>query len=160
MAREIVLRATSNVLSRGLVRNLILTSVAFSGQLCVAGAACVMAKWQGETLDYALAYGHSHVMELQEAAQKVLHDKGYGRYRANVDVTHPQALTDLPHAFVVVIKSQFTTVRGKSRTSYGCGFAAASQQQALWAALRDMQAHSWGWKPDRDGYEIVEQLRY
>ena len=36
------------------------------------GAACVMAKYQGETLDYALIYGKSHPSEAQEAAEAEL----------------------------------------------------------------------------------------
>ena len=119
-----------------------------------------MAKWQGNTLDYALVTDADHVVEAQEKAEKLLRRKGYGSYRVNVDILHPQALTNLPHAFVVVIQTTYTTVRAKQRTSYGCGFAADSQDSALWEAMRDLQSHSWGWKPDRDGYQIVEQFRY
>ena len=124
------------------------------------GAACVMAKWQGNTLDYALVTGRAHVLDAQEAAEELLRRKGYESYKDNVDILHPQALTNLPHAYAVVIKTTYRTHRGKERTSIGCGFAAESHASALWDAMRDLQSHSWGWKPDRDGYEIVEQIRY
>jgi len=124
------------------------------------GAACVMAKWQGNTLDYALSYGKSHPVEAQEAAEKMLAEKGYANYKANVDIMHAQEFSHLPHAFVIVIKSAFKTVRGKDRVSYGCGFSQKSYRDAEYGAVRDLQSYSWGWKPDRDGYEIVEKLRY
>lgn len=146
----------------------LVSSVLFGSLFCwpvtvvgaAGSAACVMAKWQGNTLDYALVTGKSHVLESQEAAEALLRRKGYTSYRVNVDVLHPQALSNLPHAYAVVIKSSYKTSRGKDRTSFGCGFAADSRESALWAAMRDLQSHSWGWKPDRDGYEIVEQTRY
>jgi hypothetical protein len=119
-----------------------------------------MAKWQGNTLDYALVTDKPHVLESQEAAEELLRRKGYEHYKVNVDVLHPQALTNLPHAYAVVIKTTYKTFRGKDRTSYGCGFAAESHESALWDAMRDLQSHSWGWKPDRDGYEVVEHKRY
>jgi hypothetical protein len=124
------------------------------------GAACVMAKWQGNTLDYALVTGRDHPDTAQQEARQRLWAKGYDDYGAGVDVTHPQGMTNLDSAFAVVIRSDFKTWRGKPRTSYGCGFSAASYQDALWDAVRDLQRYSWGWKPDRDGYQVVEQLRY
>jgi len=124
------------------------------------GAACVMAKWRGNTLDYALAYGKSHPVEAQEQAEQLLRERGYGEFKHHVDVLHPQALTNLPHAYAVVIRSRFNTRSGTERTSFGCGFSPASYQDALWEAVRDLQSYSWGWKPDRDGYELVQKLRY
>lgn len=126
----------------------------------VGGAACVMAKWQGNTLDYALVTGEAHPGDAQEKARAILREKGYGDYGPGVDVTHPQGVTNLPHAFVVVIRSDYKTWRGKDRTSFGCGFSAQSYDDALWDAIRDMQRFSWGWVPDRDGYQVVEQQRY
>ncbi len=123
------------------------------------GAACVMAKWQGNTLDYALVYGEAHPVDAQETAAQLLRQRGTARY-GNVDILHPQAWSALPRAHVVVLKTSYRTLRGRTRTSYGCGFAADSHEAALWAAMRDLQTHSWGWKPDRDGYQVVEQLRY
>lgn len=124
------------------------------------GAACVMAKWQGNTLDYALSYGKSHPVEAQEAAEQMLSEKGYDSYRVNLDIMHAQGFSHLPHAFVIVIRSDFKTGRDKDRTSYGCGFSHKSYQDAEWGAVRDLQSYSWGWKPDRDGYEVVQRLRY
>lgn len=124
------------------------------------GAACVMAKWQGNTLDYALVTGQASPAEAQEAAQERLRAKGYDRFGPGVDVTHAQGMTDLPHAFVVVIRSDYKTWRHKDRISYGCGFSAASYEDALWDAIHDMQRFAWGWIPDRDGYQVVEKRRY
>jgi len=126
----------------------------------VGGAACVMAKWQGNTLDYVLVTGSAGPEQAQQAARDQLKAKGYGNYGAGVDVTHPQGFTNLPHAFVVVLRSDYKTWRGKDRTSYGCGFSAVSRDEALWDAIRDMQRFSWGWIPDRDGYQLVEEQRY
>ena len=36
------------------------------------GAACVMAKFEGKTLDYALVYGTAHPVEAQERAEAEL----------------------------------------------------------------------------------------
>lgn len=124
------------------------------------GSACVMAKWQGNTLDYVLVTGEAHPDDAQEAARAQLREKGYGDYGAGVDVTHPQGLSNLAHGYVVVLRSDFTTARGKPRTSYGCGFSAKSYQDAIWEAVRDLQRFSWGWVPDRDGYEVVEKRRF
>lgn len=124
------------------------------------GAACVMAKWQGNTLDYALVTGRDDPGKAQEAARAILQGKGYGRYGPGVDVTHPQGATGLPHAFAVVIRSDYKTWRNKDRTSYGCGFSALSFDDALWGAVRDLQRYAWGWVPDRDGYTVVEKRRY
>lgn len=126
----------------------------------MGGAACVMAKWQGNTLDYALVTGKSHPVEAQEEAEQLLARKGYDRYGPNVDIRHPQALTNLPHAYVIVLKSDYKTSRGRDRSSYGCGFSAQGYEDALWEAIRDLQSHAWGWKPDRDGYRVIEKTRY
>ena len=128
--------------------------------LAAGGAACIMAKWRGNTLDYALAYGKDHPVEAQEEAQAVLESRGYGDFKHHVNVLHPQALSNLPHAYAVVIRSRFETPLGIERTSYGCGFSRGSYEAAQWEAIRDLQAYSWGWKPDRDGFEVVERLRY
>ena len=124
------------------------------------GAACVMAKYHGQTLDYALVTGKSHPVEAQEQAEQMLRDKGYGNYLRNLDVVRPQNLTNLDHAIVVVIRSEFKDARGRDRSVMGCGFHANSPEEALWDAIRDAQNYFWGWKPDRDGYELVESLRY
>lgn len=125
------------------------------------GAACVMAKWQGNTLDFALAIGAADPATAQSVAEQELRDKGYHRYPPhNVSILHHQAVTNLASAFVVVIRSDHHDARGRPRTSFGCGFSGRSFEDALWAAIRDLQSHSWGWKPDLHGYRVVRQLRY
>lgn len=124
------------------------------------GAACVMAKYQGETLDYALVTGKNHPVEAQEAAESLLREKGYGDYYKHLDIMRAQNLSNLEHAYVIVIRSEFADVRGKQRSAMGCGFSAESYEGALWDAIRDTQVYFWGWKPDRDGYEVVEKRRY
>ena len=125
-----------------------------------AGAACVMAKYQGQTLDYELVVTREHPVVAQETAEQRLRERGYGNYLKHLDVVHAQNITDLPHAYVMVIRSEFTDQRGRARSVMGCGFHPASYEEALWDALRDAQNYFWGWKPDRDGYEVVKKLRY
>ena len=125
-----------------------------------AGAACVMAKFQGQTLDYELVVTKGHPVEAQEEAEAKLREKGYGNYYKNLDIVRPQNLTNLPRAYVIVIRSEFKDWRDRDRSAMGCGFSASSYDDALWDAIRDAQAFYWGWKPDRDGYEIVKKLRY
>ena len=132
----------------------------FSGTLSAAGAACVMAKFQGKTLDYELVVTQNHVVEAQEEAERRLAAKGYDSYYKGLDVIRPQNLTNLPSAYVIVLRSDFKDFRGKDRSVVGCGFSARSYEDALWDALRDAQSYFWGWKPDRDGYQIVKKLRY
>jgi len=124
------------------------------------GAACVMAKYQGETLDYALIYGKSHPSEAQEAAEAELAAKGFASYLKNLDVMRAQNLSALDSAYVIVIRSEFKDVRGKPRSAMGCGFSAASYKEAEYDAVRDLQAYFWGWKPDQHGYDLVQHLRY
>ncbi|MET0106008.1 MAG: hypothetical protein ABW072_12835 [Sedimenticola sp.] len=124
------------------------------------GAACVMAKWQGNTLDYVLVYGKSHPAIAQEEGEKILKERGYDNYKANVSILHHQANTNLPHAYVIVVKTSYKTRRGKDRTSYGCGFSHAHFNHALVMALWDLKAFSWGWDEEKHGYEVIEQLRY
>lgn len=125
-----------------------------------AGAACVMAKYQGQTLDYELVVTEGHPSEAQEEAEAKLRAKGFDNFRRRLDVIRPQNLTNLPHAYVIVIRSEFRDVRDKERSTMGCGFSARSYDEALWDALRDAQSYYWGWKPDTHGYEIVRKLRY
>jgi hypothetical protein len=149
-------------MSRGRARafSFLLLAIAVAGKAGGAGAACVMAKWQGNTLDYVLRIVDGDSSVAQAAAQEALRAKGYDRFNGHLDIRHPQAVSDLTHAHAVVIRATYLNGRNRPRTSYGCGFAATSAEQALWVALRDLQAHSWGWKPDLHGYEIIEQRRY
>ncbi|MDJ0738727.1 MAG: hypothetical protein QNJ91_03360 [Gammaproteobacteria bacterium] len=144
------------------MRALILFTVLMLAAAAVpaGGAACVMAKYQGQTLDYALAYGKSHPVEAQEAAEDALRAKGYADYLKHLDVIRAQNLSQLEHAHVIVIRSEFKDFRGRERSAMGCGFAAASFRDAELDAVRDLQAYFWGWKPDLHGYEVVRKFRY
>jgi len=124
------------------------------------GAACVMAKYQGQTLDYELVVTQGHPVEAQEEAERRLRERGWGDYYKHLDVIRAQNLTNLPSAHVMVIRSEFKDQRGRDRSVMGCGFHSNSYDEALWDALRDAQNYFWGWKPDRDGYEVVKKLRY
>ena len=130
------------------------------GPALAAGAACVMAKYQGRTLDYELAITRGHPVEAQEEAERRLREKGYGDYLRHLDIIRPQNLTNLAHAYVIVIRSEFKDRRGRERSVVGCGFSRNSYDDALWDALHDAQSYFWGWKPDRDGYEVIRKLRY
>jgi len=131
-----------------------------TSQAWAGGAACVMAKYQGKTLDYALVYGKSHPVEAQEAAEDELRAKGFDDYLRNLDVIRAQNLSALEHARVIVIRSEFEDIRGKPRSAMGCGFSATTYQAAELDAVRDLQVHFWGWKPDQHGYEVVQQFTY
>ena len=124
------------------------------------GAACVMAKFQGETLDYALVVGKAHPVEAQEAAEAELRAKGFADYHRHLDVMRAQNLSNLEHAHVIVIRSDFKDWRGKTRSAMGCGFATNSYRDAELDAVRDLQAYFWGWKPDQHGYEVVRKFRF
>ena len=124
------------------------------------GAACVMAKFEGTSLDYALVVGTAHPVEAQERAEAELRAKGYGDYKKHLDVMRAQNLSDLERAYVVVVRSEFKDIRGRDRSAMGCGFSSSSYPHAEFDAVRDLQAYFWGWKPDQHGYEIVRQLRY
>lgn len=143
-----------------------LCCVAITLALCVpsatfaGGAACVMAKFQGQTLDYALVYGKRHPVEAQEAAEAELREKGFANYYKNLDVMRAQNLSNLEHAHVIVIRSDFKDARGKSRSAMGCGFATASYRDAELDAVRDLQAYFWGWKPDLHAYQVIRKFQY
>ncbi len=126
----------------------------------IAGAACVMAKHQGQTLDYAIAVGTGDPAGALEAAEAELREKGFDDYRGHLDIVRAQNLTELDHGFAVVIRSEFEDWRGRPRSAMGCGFSASSYRDAEWEAVRDLQRYFWGWKPDQYGYEVVRQLTF
>lgn len=131
-----------------------------NGWVHAGGAACVMAKFQGATLDYALVYGKAHPYEAQEAAKEELREKGFGSYYKNLDVMRAQNLSALEHARVIVIRSEFKDARGRDRSAMGCGFSAVSYREAELDAVRDLQAYFWGWKPDLHGYQVVRKFEF
>lgn len=139
---------------------LLVATLAAPAAAVAGGAACVMAKHQGQTLDYALVVGAQHPSEAQDAAIAELRAKGYGDYGPHLDLIRAQNLTNLDQAFVLVIRSEFEDLRGRPRSAMGCGFSAVSYAEAEWDAIRDLQAHFWGWKPDQHGYEVIRRLRY
>lgn len=138
----------------------LLTGLLLNGGLHAGGAACVMAKYQGQTLDYALVYGMQHPVEAQEAATAELRQKGYANYARNLDVMRAQNLSNLDHAYVIVIHSEFEDARGKARSAMGCGFSAGSYRDAELDAVRDLQAYFWGWKPDLHFYKVTRKFQY
>ena len=139
---------------------LILAGWLLAGGSVHAGAACVMAKHQGHTLDYALVTGSDHPSQAQEAAEAELRGKGYANYDRHLDVIRAQNLSNLDHAHVIVIRSEFKDWRGKGRSAMGCGFSAVSYRDAELDAVRDLQAYFWGWKPDQHGYQVVRKFQY
>jgi hypothetical protein len=134
-----------------------LSCVLLSPDVGYAGGSCVVAKKLGNSLaiEWVAAAGESGLSATEKAKQKLLDQGHKGRY---IDV-HPQALSDLPSAYVVIVKSSYRTIRGKMRTSYGCGFDAGSTQAAELRAIDNLRSYSWGWKPET-GYEIVQRLSY
>jgi hypothetical protein len=125
--------------------------------LAWAGGSCVIAKRQGDSLaiEWVASASESAETALRKAKQKLL-DQGYRKKGQDV---HAQSSSDLPHAYLVIVKTVYTTLRGKSRTSYGCGFSPRSAAEAEQAALYDLRNYSWGWKTEF-GYEVVEWVRY
>jgi len=122
-----------------------------------AGAACVVAKRLGNSL--AIEWVASPEVNASGAitkAQNRLIEQGY---RTKGQDVHAQAHTELRHAFMVIVKTQYTTATGRARTSYGCGYAGKSVAEAERAAIYDLRNYSWGWKPEF-GYEVVEAFRY
>jgi hypothetical protein len=125
--------------------------------LAWAGGSCVVAKHQGDSLaiEWVASANESAETALLKAKQRLL-DQGYRKKGQDV---HAQASSDLSHAHLVIVKTVYTTLRGKPRTSYGCGFSNRSAAEAEQAALYDLRNYSWGWKPEF-GYEVVERVRY
>lgn len=119
----------------------------------MAGAACVVAKSNGDSEAVELAYTPGPAEAALNKAKENLRKKGH-KY------VFPQAVTELKHAYVVVIRSEYKNARGRDRTSFGCGFSKLSYDEALWDALRDLQSHAWGWKPDKEGYTVLQKLKY
>jgi hypothetical protein len=123
----------------------------------LAGASCVVAKKLGNSLAIEWVASPDETVEsaILKAKQKLL-DQGYRKKGQDV---HAQASTFMPHAFMVIIKTSYTTHTGRTRTSYGCGYSARSSKAAEQAAVYDLRNYSWGWKPGF-GYEVVESIRY
>ena len=122
-----------------------------------AGAACVVAKKQGDSLaiEWAASPSINAAMAINEAQQRLI-DQGY---RTKGQDVHAQAVTELRHAYMVIVKTQYTTLRSRPRTSYGCGYSPRSAAEAERAAVYDLRNYSWGWKPEM-GYDVYKAFRY
>ncbi|MET0027443.1 MAG: hypothetical protein ABW101_07370 [Candidatus Thiodiazotropha sp.] len=122
-----------------------------------SGAACVVAKRQGDSLaiEWAASSQLSAAQAIDEATERLVAQG----YRLKGQDVHAQANTDLPHAYLVIVKTHYTTLTGRERTSYGCGYSPRSATEAEQAALYDLRNYSWGWKPEF-GYEVMEKSRY
>jgi len=122
-----------------------------------AGAACVVAKRLGNSLaiEWVASAEESAASALEKAERKLL-DQGY---RTKGQDVHAQAGSELRHAYMVIVKTQYITAIGSNRTSYGCGYSPRSVAEAEQAAVYDLRNYSWGWKPEF-GYAVTKSLRY
>jgi hypothetical protein len=128
----------------------------YVGQL-QAGAACVVAKRLGDSLAIEwIASSQESVTGAVAKATRKLVDQGY---RIKGQDVHAQASTEWPHAHMVIIKTHYITLTGRSRASYGCGYSLNSAAEAEQRALYDLRNYSWGWKPEL-GYEVLEVIQY
>lgn len=143
-------------MQQGLTRFGILCAL-FGCQTLYAGAACVVAKKLGDSqaIEWIAEQGESGQSAIDKARQRLKQQGFVGKYQD----AHTQAVSDLPHAHVVIVTTTYETRIGKSRTSYGCGFSAHSVQHATELALYNLRNYSWGWKPEL-GYRIEQQLSY
>ncbi|MCU7906393.1 MAG: hypothetical protein KZQ76_11245 [Candidatus Thiodiazotropha sp. (ex Epidulcina cf. delphinae)] len=123
----------------------------------MAGGSCAVAKRQGDSLaiEWVASSRDSAASAIQKAEQKLL-DQGYRQRGQDV---HAQASSELTHAYVAILKTEYTTARGKTRTSYGCGFSSRSAEEAEQAAVYDLRNYSWGWKAEY-GYRVEEAFWY
>jgi hypothetical protein len=129
----------------------------FSSQSALSGASCVVAKKLGNSLaiEWVAAEGESAASATQKAQERLLQQGLHGRFQD----AHPQASTELRHAHMVIVKTEYQTVIGRLRTSYGCGYSTRSPEEAEQAALYDLRNYSWGWKADF-GYEVFKRLNF
>lgn len=118
-----------------------------------AGGACVVAKRLGDSLaiEWVASPEVSAAGALAQARRRLL-DQGYRNKGQDV---HAQANTELRHGYLTIVKSQYTTATGRTRTSFGCGFSPRSAAEAERAAVYDLRNYSWGWKPVF-GYTVME----
>ncbi len=129
----------------------------FSVTQAQAGAACVIAKRLGNSLAIEwIASPQVNAASAINQAQQRLIAQGY---RSQGQDVHTQAVTELRHAYMTIVKAQYATWRGRTRTSYGCGYSASSPAEAERAAVYDLRNYSWGWKPEM-GYEVMESFVY
>ncbi len=121
-----------------------------------AGGVCMVAKELGNSLGIEwVADAKETVLTAIDKAKAALQNQGFTK-RKLLDV-HVQASTELPHGYMVIIKTKYTTPYrtklGNTRTSYGCGFSDTSLTEAERAAVSNLRTYSWGWKSEF-GYEL------
>lgn len=128
-----------------------------AGQNAQAGAACVVVKKLGNSLaiEWVAGQGESVSNAIEKAKAKLREQGWHKKYQD----AHPQANTNLTHAHVIIVQTDYKNAIGKPRTSYGCGYSAASAAQAEQAALKDLRNYSWGWKPEF-GYKVLKKFSY
>ena len=132
--------------------------LAFCAPLPVlAGGSCVVAKAQGHSL--AVAWAASPKLTQRQALEQAEAELFAAGHRGKRVYVHSQAGTDLPRGHLVIVKAAYRTLTGRDRVSFGCGFSAVSPQAAGQAALENLQAYSWGWKPEM-GYEVYQSLGF
>lgn len=121
-------------------------------QITAASGVCAVAKELGNSLaiDWIADEGET-VTSATEKTNDLLRKRGFTK-RKLLDL-HVQASTSLPHGHMVIIKSTYTTIIGKIRNSYGCGFSRRSSADAEQIAIKNLRSYSWGWKPEF-GYEL------
>ncbi|MCW8908164.1 MAG: hypothetical protein OQL28_13005 [Sedimenticola sp.] len=123
-----------------------------SSPIASGGAACVIAKKLGDSLDIAWATGAGSVSDAISQAKQELRKRGYPDL-------FPQANSDQPHGWMVIVKTGYRNARGRPRTSYGCGFNTRSATAAEQDAVDNLRSYSWGWRPDF-GYQVIEKTSY
>ena len=116
------------------------------------GAACVVAKNLGNSEAIEWSLGQPTISQAIANAKSALKERGFA-------YVFPQANSPLLHGWMVIIKTEYRTATGRTRTSYGCGFSNNSEQKAEQLAQADLRAYSWGWKP-KHGYQVIEKQRY
>lgn len=116
------------------------------------GAACAIAKKLGNSLDIAWATGADSVADAIGQAKQELHKRGY-------PYVFPQANSNQPHGWMVIVKTGYRNARGRPRTSYGCGFSTLSATAAERDAVDNLRSYSWGWRPEF-GYQVIEKTSY
>lgn len=117
-----------------------------------AGAACVIAKKLGNSLDIAWTTEAASVADAIQQAKQALRSRGYRSL-------FPQANSDQLHGWMVIVKTAYRNARGRPRTSYGCGFSPLSEMAAEQDAVDNLRSYSWGWRTDF-GYQVVEKTAY
>ncbi len=117
-----------------------------------AGGVCAVAKELGNSLAIEwVAEEGATVASATKKAKSLLHERGFTKKK--LQGLYVQTSTALPHGYMIIIRSSYTTRIGKDRTSYGCGFSQRSSAEAEQVALKNLRSFSWGWKPEF-GYDL------